>query len=189
MTEITRVLNRLYHYLKPRFFTFDRVCVYRLSETIPQTSDATVVNVSPDNVHDARSFQSEHLISVFEQFLEAGDSGYYAYLGGNCVHRSWVQSNQQLVQPHWAYEYKLSANESFIHYCETADTARGHGIYPHVLSCIASDLQSRRLLIAISQKNIPSLRGAEKVGFKPEFMVTALVILGINFSKVHSLVR
>jgi len=98
--------------------------------------------------------------------LLLGDIGYYGYINNNCIHRSWVKLNEQIVYPHWAYPMKLNKDEVFIHYCETTSKARGKNIYPHVFSNIIEKHQGKEVLISVNDKNIVSIKGVEKVGFR-----------------------
>ena len=182
MTRFFLKLHNIFQFLRLKIFTSAQVNVYKMSEHVEQNSRAEIRKVTPENVEDARSFQSDHLIEIFRGFLSNGDKGYYGYIDNKCVHRSWVKTAGQVVQPHWAYKYELLEDEAYIHYCETAPCARGLGIYPHVLSFITHDLFDQQISIAIDEKNTASIHGATKVGFTKKLEVNALIILGANLT-------
>ncbi|MCT7506067.1 hypothetical protein N5T62_08260 [Aliarcobacter cryaerophilus] len=179
-------LRKLYKYLKVRIFLNETIVVYDLKNHQQQTSVATIKHATNENLKDVLYFQPQRYIDIFKNFLSLGDKGYFAYLQDKCIHRSWVKSNEQIVQPHWAYPYKLKENEVFIHYCETAPEARGKNIYPHVLSNIIKEHQDKDILISVNDENIASKKGVEKVGFRERERVKVLILLGMKFIKVKS---
>ena len=80
---------------------------------------------------------------------------------------SWVKHTPQTVNLHWAVPMRLKKNEAFIHYCETAPSARGMNIYPAVLSRICNDFREKAsIMISCNAKNSTSIRGIEKAGFR-----------------------
>jgi len=111
-------------------------------------------------VKDVLEFQSPRYLSTFEHFLHRGDTGYFAYLDGKCVHRSWVVHSPQTIHLHPMLPKKLQEGEAFIHYCETAPQARGQNIYPAVLAKIAEDFRDygHALMICTNAKNKSSIR-------------------------------
>jgi hypothetical protein len=123
-----------------------------------------IEKVTPENVEDAKSFQSENYISSFKNFLKKGFTGYYAYKDGVCVHRSWVF--EQKMQIHSLVTEPLLENQVYIAWCETAAFARGLGIYPQVLSRIVQDYSDKQIFIAVNKNNAASIRGIEKAGFE-----------------------
>ncbi len=115
---------------------------------------------------DILTFQNRRCVDVFKNFISIGDCGYFAYVDGLCVHRSWVKHTPQIVNLHWALPMKLKKSEAFIHYCETAPSARGMHIYPAVLSRICNDFREKAsIMISCNAKNSASIRGITKAGF------------------------
>lgn len=123
-----------------------------------------IEKVTPENVEDAGSFQSENYIRSFRNFLKKGFVGYYAYKDGVCVHRSWVFERK--MQIHSLVTEPLLENQVYIAWCETAAFARGLGIYPQVLSRIVQDYSDKQIFIAVNKNNAASIRGIEKAGFE-----------------------
>ena len=98
---------------------------------------------------------------------------------------SWVKHTPQTVNLHWAVPMRLKKNEAFIHYCETAPSARGMNIYPAVLSRICNDFREKAsIMISCNAKNSASIRGIEKAGFRERERVQVLIIMGIKRVKV-----
>lgn len=179
MKLLSKVISKLMRY----FFTKEQIVI--LSSTDEQqapNSGMDIRSVNNSNLNDVLSFQPSSYLEVFKNFLVLGDQGYYAYFDGQCVHRSWVKSNEQVVYPHWAYPMKLMPNQYFIHYCETAPSARGKGVYPAVLSKIVKDCKDNgEILMSINAKNTASIKGSQKAGFVERERVKVLVIFGIKF--------
>ena len=145
-------------------------------------SPVKIVYATQENLPDILEFQNAVYLQIFRGFLEDGDRGYLGYLDGKCVHRSWVvQEPGKKVSVHELLNFRLKENEIFIHYCETANRARGKNIYPAVLSRIVEDFQGKRTLICTNIRNPSSIRGIEKAGFEEVSRVRIVAILGIVF--------
>jgi ribosomal protein S18 acetylase RimI-like enzyme len=108
-------------------------------------------------------------VEEFRGFLARGDVGYYAYLGGRVVHRTWVRRGP-VRGPLWLAwgSLEVGPSQAYVHYCETAPAARGHGIYPAVIAHAARearDAGARDVLISSRVDNVASLRGIARAGF------------------------
>lgn len=182
-----KFLKKLLNYIKTRLYINEIIILYSLKNYQSQTSVATIKHTTGDNIKDILHFQHERYINIFKDFLSLGDKGYFGYLQDKCIHRSWLKGNGQVIHPHWVYPYKLKENEVFIHYCETAQEARGKNIYPYVLSNIIEEHQDKEILISVNDENIASKKGVEKVGFRERERVKVLILLGMKFIKVESL--
>ncbi|PSM52607.1 hypothetical protein CBLAS_0716 [Campylobacter blaseri] len=180
------MFKRILKYIKTRLYVNETIILFFLEQFQNQISKVEIKYATYDNLKDILNFQDKRYIKIFENFLNIGDKGYFAYLNDKCVHRSWVKFNEQIVYPHFASSYKLKKDEIFIHYCETSLEARGQNIYPHVLSVICNEHKLNKILIAINEKNIPSLKGAKKVGFCELYKIHVLIILGIKFVKYEN---
>lgn len=167
-------------------YTNDCILIYQYKKNvifeIEKIPNISVEFVNHRNIRDVIYFQSEEYLRVFESFLKMGDVGYYAYLNMNCIHRSWIKFNSQIVETHWAYKFKLKCNQAFIHYCETASEARGMGIYPFVLRKIISDFNEKYdIFISVDGNNLSSQKGIEKAGFEVVERVKIKVIFGFKY--------
>ena len=162
-----KLIKRLLMAIKMRLFCYETIGLFISEQNKTVSYAATDIRwATQANLADILNFQPARYVEVFRDFLALGDKGYYTYLDGQCVHRSWVKSNEQVVYPHWAYPMKLQPNQHFIHYCETAPQARGKGIYPAVLSKIVDDFKHKgEILMSINAKNTASIKGAQKAGF------------------------
>ncbi len=178
--KLTRFTKRLLSFLKNRIYTNEIIIVYQLVEPRKQISPAIIQYANSGNLDDILYFQDKKYIDIFKKFLQMGDTGYFAYIDKNCIHRSWVKSNNQIVYPHWTLPYKLKDNEIFIHYCETAPEAKGKNIYPHTLSVIIQEHTEKKVLIAVNKKNTASIKGIKKVGFKQKMVIRTIILLGIK---------
>jgi sulfur relay (sulfurtransferase) complex TusBCD TusD component (DsrE family) len=116
---------------------------------------------------DILSFQDKKYLEIFKNFLDNGDRGFFAYLDGTCVHRTWVKLGPQEVKLHHFWKKQLLEDELFIHYCETAEEARGKSIYPAVLAKVVKDFKENyTIYISTALKNKASIKSIKKAGFK-----------------------
>ncbi len=183
--NIMKLIKKFFLFLKNRIYVNDRIILYifyynRTEMKKINNNKVIIKKVDYDNVYDALSFQNPEYINSFVKFLDNGDSGYYAYLNNECVHRSWVQFNQE-ISLHRFLKYFLKIDEAYIHWCETANHARGNNIYPLVLQKIIQDNYQHKILIAVNKKNYKSINGIEKAGFKKYREYHIILIFGIKF--------
>lgn len=143
--------------------------VYRHEHLTEVPSPVEIRPVTSDNVEDARVFDPPRRIDEFRAFLARGDRGYYGYLDGRWVHRSWLVHGPAVMRL-WAGfgAWPIPAGAAFLHYCETLVEARGRNIYPAVLSHAVSHARERGVhdvFITTEVANTSSRRGIEKAGF------------------------
>lgn len=182
------IIINIYARIKRRIYFKGNVILLSAENNLEIDSGAIISKVTASNIIDVLSFQSKKYVDIFKGFLQLGDVGYYAYIDNECVHRSWVKSDEQIVDLHWAYSIRLKPNQSFIHYCETAPRVRGLGIFPAVLSKIAKDLTvNGEVLMGVDEKNIASRKSAKKAGFIEIEKIKIKVIFGIKIIKVEVL--
>ncbi|HPS74402.1 MAG TPA: hypothetical protein PLD52_08920 [Bacteroidales bacterium] len=149
-----------------RMFASETLLLYRSHSLTGQTSPTEIKMATPENINDVLFFDSRTNVEKFQRFLAHGDSGYLAYLGETCVHRSWVKCVPEKVFLHWALPMELQENEAYIHFCETAPMARGKNIFAHVLSRISEEYQHcNNVYICVNNKNKASIRSIEKAGY------------------------
>lgn len=178
--RVHRLLRWLYHRATVVLYSLD---LSRPSTPAPVPRQPIRIEpISEHNLELARAMEPAHRIDRFRKFLHEGDTGFFALLDGRVVHRSWVQFGPRIVQQHHDLApYELKPGEAYIHFCETAPSARGLGIYPAMLAHILAVLRDRGLAtcyIATTTNNIPSRRGIEKVGFRPLLLTEVSVVLG-----------
>ena len=179
------MLNKIVSAIKKRIYCNETIIVYVFRKTSQQNiaTDLKIYPVADKNLKDVLSFQDKKYIEIFNNFLKVGDAGYYAYLNSNCVHRSWVKSNEQVVYFHWSLPYRLKNNEVFIHYCETAPNARGKNVFPRVLDYITRLNKNKEILISVNRNNQASIRGVQKAGFEKKESIQTIVLMGIRFKR------
>ena len=185
---MTQKLKTLANLILSRLYTRETLLLYRFRQKQEIHSEARIDIANFENIGDLKAFQTSAQISKFREFLENGDVGYLGYLGDQCVHRSWVVVHRRVVNLHWAVPYSLEEGDAYIHYCETAPSARGKKVYPAVLSRICSDLGDKfNILINVNKENTASISGIEKVGFERIKENRILVIFGVKFLKTTCL--
>jgi L-amino acid N-acyltransferase YncA len=176
--------------LLERLSTFRTVpcVVYRHGHATDVPCDAEIRVVTAASVTDARSMDTPERIAEFQQFLARGDQGYYGYVAGRVVHRSWLVRGPAVMRLWRRFgAWPVAAGEAYVHYCETSPEARGHGLYPAALSRIAKDAAAegiRALFITTERDNQPSRRGIEKAGFAECASVTVRVLFGMGVQHV-----
>ena len=182
---IKKVIKKIYIYFKSRIYINETVILFKSFKNIIQTSPAKIVQANYNNLVDILTFQDSKYLKIFRNFLDNGDKGYFAYLNGRCVHRSWVQFGEREVSLAPFIKRKIKQDEAYIHYCETAPEARGKNIYPAVLSRIVNDFKDKykNIYISTNIKNIASRKGIEKAGFRERERVHLLIIFGIKIKR------
>lgn len=175
------LLSKFNRIVLKRIFSRDAVLLLEWKKDTHATSVAEIKPVTPENVADARSFQSEKQIRLFSRFLTRGNRGFYSYLGNVCVHRSWVVIGPGKVSLHKFFSIDLKPTEVFIQYCETAPSARGRNIFAHVLNDIARQFIDKRVLTSVDLDNTSSRRSMEKAGFAEVDRIKIMMILGVRF--------
>ncbi len=151
---------------------YDRAMVltYKCIEKTPANlnNDIQIERITGENINDALIYEPQVKVDAFKHFLNQGDIGFYAYLNGQFIHRSWVTFGPK-TEPQWKRYAPIMLNkgEAFIHWCETVPWARGVGVYPSVLGHIVNQLSEYATVFYISttEDNIASRRGIEKAGF------------------------
>lgn len=177
---IRKLLQKFYRIFIMRIYTNDEVLLLELKHRHTVTSPATISKVTEENIVDARYFQTEAQVREFKQFLNQGHKGYYAYMRGYCIHRSWVVPGPHSVSLHKFYKMPLKENEVFIQFCETASEVRGKNIFTHALATIGKDFQDSRVLISVDSKNFSSVKSMFKAGFVEVSRVRIKVVFGIK---------
>lgn len=172
--------------IKTRIFVNEEIILFKHENELKCSSSAKIVKASKDNINDVLDFQDIQYLRKFERFLGSGDVGYLGYLDDRCVHRSWVKQGPQQVKLHPIYKYILAEGDIFIHYCETAEKARGNRIYPHVLSIIARNFKNKRILISSERTNRSSIMGITRAGFEEFKRFRVRAILGIQLTTEKS---
>ena len=79
----------------------------------------------------------------------------------------------------------LADGHAYIHYCETAPTHRGRGIYSAALSHIVRTLEAEgadHCFISTTADHAVSRRGIERAGFAEVQRVQVRVAFGLDFS-------
>lgn len=183
---IKKIIKKIYIYFKTRIYVNETAILFENFKNVIQTSPAKIIPANYNNLVDILNFQNPKYIEIFKKFLDSGDRGYFAYLNGKCVHRSWIQFGEKEVSLLAPFiKRKIKQNEAYIHYCETAPEARGKNIYPAVLSKIVSDFKNKYKNIYISTdiKNEASRKGIEKAGFREIERTRIIVILGVKIKK------
>ncbi len=75
------------------------------------------------------------ILQLFEDTLGNGDQGVMAVRAAELVHFSWVRTRSEIVTSELGPSCRLPLEKesAIVYHCWTAPSARGLGIYPHVL--------------------------------------------------------
>lgn len=164
-----------------QIFSKEKVHIYQNSLTPPnieKPNNYRIIRADFKNLGDILFFQEKKYVETFSKFLTIGDRGYFGYLEKNCIHRTWVKSNCQIVNFHRYLKYQLKENEEYIHYCETSSIARNRGYFSFTLNQILHENSKIKKLIAVTSKNLSSMKAIEKAGF---YLYKTVVIYRIFF--------
>jgi hypothetical protein len=103
--------------------------------------------------------------------LATGDRVWLAFRDGRLAHQTWTSVDRAFI-PQVAYDRRLGPDEVYVYDCVTLEPFRGLGIYPATVVHAARAhlaLGRTRAVLGILSGNDPSMRGAEKAAFRPEF--------------------
>jgi GNAT superfamily N-acetyltransferase len=148
---------------------------------------AVVCKVTDSNIRDVCRYEAKKYLKKYNHFLARGDVGYYAYLNGKWVHRSWFIIGPNVIR-RFSYfpAFRLREREAYAHFIETAPEARGNNIALAVLSRAASDLKNSvdHIYSLVDEKNLSSIRLHEKAGFTEIKRMKKTGFLWFSFFKV-----
>lgn len=152
-----------------------------MSETIKSNyTGANICDVTYKNIKDVCAYEADKYLKKYKKFLEKGDIGYYAYLDGKWVHRTWIAIGPAAVNK-WSRfpPFRIQPREAYCHFGETVPAARGNNIPAAVLCKAAADLKDRisRFYTLVDENNSASRRVMEKSGFREikRFRVTGIL--------------
>jgi len=134
----------------------------------------TLAPVNEQNVPEAEGFRGQGIAELFARYLEEGQSGVYAFDGGEVVGHTWgilCLTPARAWRRMYANGYfRLLRGEALIHFCSVREDCRGRGIYPAMLALLSRSLferGARRVYIDCDRANAASIRGLRKAGFRP----------------------
>lgn len=184
------LIKKIYRVIKKKLYCQDSIILFEYKYNDKNDKNENKLNgvriesVTDKNINDILDFQPKRYVEVFNDFLAKGDEGFYAYIDNKCIHRTWVVFGPEKVNLHWSIPYILKKNELFVHYCETSKTARGLRVYPEVLQFIINRHSKKNtIIIAVNEKNTPSIKGVLRAGFTQVKVNKTFVFLGMKFNK------
>jgi GNAT superfamily N-acetyltransferase len=145
---------------------------------------AHICMVTYRNVTDICEYEGEKNLKKYKRFLQRGDLGYYAYLDGKWIHRSWVVLGPRVTNRWFRFPpFVLKSGEAYCHFGETAPISRGRNISSAVLSRIAEDLKGKaeHIYTLVDENNYASRRANEKAGFVEIKRIKKTSFFGLNF--------
>jgi RimJ/RimL family protein N-acetyltransferase len=102
------------------------------------------------------------------QRLHRGDRCYTVSIEGRLAHYSWVQRSASHSISEAGLSFPVANGGFWIYHCQTAEWARGRGIYPSTLERIVNDCFAEgdsTAWIYTSKQNIASQKGILRAGF------------------------
>jgi hypothetical protein len=112
--------------------------------------------------------------------LRRGDRCYTVFIDGRLAHYSWVQRSSSHPITEAGVSVPVDNGAFWIYHCQTAEWARGRGLYPSTLERIVRDCFSDgdcTAWIYTAKKNIASQKGILRAGFG---LVTTLHALRVG---------
>lgn len=138
-------------------------------KSITSKIDLEIKKVDFNNVYQATDFRQQKMVFIFENFLEKGDIGVFAFVNGKVVGHAWAVLNADQPSKRIDGYMDINRDECFIHYCNVSEEYRGKNIYPQMLSWLCKELvlvkKMKKIIIDCDISNVASLRGIEKIGF------------------------
>lgn len=145
---------------------------YLIYERRLTPEEAIPLPPSLTDVRTATSAERNALLHAREDFAAASyweviqpDAECYVGLDGyRIVSVHWLSSTEEPNQL-----VALGRGDFVIGPCVTASSHRGRGIYPAMIRALCADRYrkgQRRAYMMVSERNLPSIRGIEKAGFR-----------------------
>jgi hypothetical protein len=100
--------------------------------------------------------------------LHRGDRCYTLSIDGRLAHYSWVQRSSSHPITEAGVSVPVGDGAFFIYHCQTAEWARGRGLYPSTLERIVNDCFAEGEFTAwiyTAKKNVASQKGILRAGF------------------------
>ena len=130
----------------------------------------SIQNVTPDNVHRVMDFRGKRQERAFRLFLDQGQMGVFAVSDAKVVGHIWAIICYKKRQMANGY-FKIHKGEAFLHYANVKKSCRRNALFSAMLVALCKRLFNEAGIIKIfadpNVDNIASVRGIQKVGFKP----------------------
>jgi GNAT superfamily N-acetyltransferase len=144
--------------------------------------------VTMDNIPDVSINFASGKIPVFYEKLEHGHVGVFARYKSDVVGYMWYKDYDP-AKPVKADGYiPLTGPFSHIHFAQVSREMRGRGIQLLMLTYLIRDLYKRgrsRIFTDTQQKNIVSISGIMKTGFREAFRLVVIRAFGRNFPIIY----
>lgn len=116
------------------------------------------------------SSKIDFTIEDFKKILQSNNQILIVTWKKEIVHRTILQNQGKVLMEGDRNAFILNQNERYVHSCFTSIEHRSKGLYTYVLNYILNTSISStipiKVFIACRQKNIASVRGITKAGFK-----------------------
>ena len=151
------------------FFENRNVLIMKLrpEEAGAPNPDLEIKELLPSDVDQMLSVMYLRQTDIHKRF-DHGDRCFAVIDAGEISSYMWVQSGvKHLSELYWVLN--LSPHQSWFYNAITLKHARGRGYYPNLYRHMAKVLRLAgfsELFIDVEERNRPSIRGLEKVGFK-----------------------
>jgi hypothetical protein len=136
------------------------------------------------NIH--RSEELNNLVldcdpALVRSRMERGDRCVTVHLKGRLAHVSWVQTDGEHRIFDAGKRSTVCPGDYWIYHCHTEQYARGHHLYPLVLTIILRQMNSagfKRAWIYTTKDNVTSQKGIVRAGFKLRQRLLSMVMAG-----------
>ena len=130
------------------------------------------------NIEDGKTFNSDHEIDTFLNFIDQGHKGYYAYYKGECALRTWIFKSKDRCLVGQNFIYDLPHTEVFSGWSKTNPDFLKLGIFTAALDFAIRDNTNKIVSGYVDSLNIASLKGTRKVGFETIMKYRLFVLFG-----------
>jgi prolyl-tRNA synthetase len=145
-----------------------------ISHSTPKGINIKIEELDVKRINELKQIRelSPAKLNQFKNRFSKGDRCFIAKtVNDEICHYSWLRERGVMHIFEVNKKFVIQSNMCWIFDCRTKDSFKGRGIYPKLLSRLSNVLLENshinEVYIDVSAKNVASIKGIEKAGFKP----------------------
>jgi len=163
------IIHRFYH---RREYVFYKAC------TKTPSSKSELIEISEQDFKQDSLFQENERHTKFKERLKHRHACYgYQDKSGNITAYFWVTHSNTSVPLTFGATMNIPKETIFIWDCRTTESQQRKGLYTKGLKELINKHPNNKVIINCETKNLPSIKGIEKAGFKPCGKLNATLLL------------